>query len=126
MEKVEYSYENNTELQGLLHCLLKFVGEKNVHHCEIFASAYNPEEQLILSDVGFRTGGYATAWNNISETEREDRVVVALIKEEPNLEDMNLVPEFAYLNTAVFEIQPIKQETEIAIDMVNLAHANAK
>ena len=115
IEKIEYSYSTLEEFEVLMAYLRNYYMEKDAQHCEVFASAYIPEEQAILDNLGFSVVGYAVAWRSISEELREDAVVFALFSQPPDKDEMDLSPECERFYQCVYskpdesEMEKIKQ-----------------
>jgi hypothetical protein len=111
IEKIEYSYSQLEEFEVLIAYLREYYFQKDAWHCEVFASAYIPEEQAILADLGFSVIGYAVSWRAVSHDSREDAVVFALFNQLPNKDKMDLIPEFEDYYRCIYS-KPEKAQLE--------------
>jgi hypothetical protein len=68
LEKAEYQVENVEELYSFLKEILLLINEKKIRYCELFASAYKPDYQTILYQLGFVPRGYVPCWKYNKET----------------------------------------------------------
>ena len=91
-EKVRYHVNCIEELYVYLTELKRCMLQNNIRYVELFISAYEPEEQQLVHDFGFRARGYIPAWsyNNILG-EFEDQIVFNYYQGE--VENIELIPQ---------------------------------
>lgn len=63
-----------------------------LYYIEVYASAYEPEVQRILVDLGFTATGYIPGWELING-QREDRIIFSWVRDLPVLTAMDLTPK---------------------------------
>jgi RimJ/RimL family protein N-acetyltransferase len=51
-----------------------------LYYIEVYASAYEPQVQRILADLGFRATGYITGWEVVNG-QREDRIIFSWVRD---------------------------------------------
>ncbi len=93
IEKVKYHIESFDEFAYFIHEIKKFIQEFSIRYFEIYVSAYIPEYQKILVEMGFFPRGYIPCWDYIkSEGMLEDRILFNYYAGALD-QDLNLIPE---------------------------------
>ncbi|NHJ24211.1 MAG: hypothetical protein EAX89_06530 [Candidatus Lokiarchaeota archaeon] len=91
-EKIKYHVESLEELYVYLTELKRSMLQNNIRYVEVFVSAYNPEQQQIFYNFGFRARGYTPAWSyNKISGEFEDQIVFNYY--EGKVEHIQLLPQ---------------------------------
>lgn len=87
-----------------LKTLLKFAFQSQqfmLYYMECYVSAYRPEIQKVFVDLGFRPTGYIPAWE-VVEGQREDRIVMAWVKEFPAFSALKLTKKASRVAQSIF------------------------
>lgn len=93
-EELVFSPEiNPSTLKTLIKFAIKTL-DPILYYIECYVSAYQPQLQQVLADLGFTATGYAPSWNVVHDL-REDAVHFSWVREPPSRTAMNLTQRAA-------------------------------
>ncbi|MFX0032552.1 MAG: hypothetical protein ACFE8V_12350 [Promethearchaeota archaeon] len=92
LEKAKFHVKSLEELYVYIQELKKCMSKMNIRYCEIFVSAYEPEQQELFYNAGFRPRGFVPCWNyDIKKKYFDDYIVFNYF--EGQIRNIDLLPQ---------------------------------